>query len=284
MIEYILNPNLKHLDKLTVNRILPSHKQQMIGPWIFMDHFGPATLDSSTALDIRPHPHINLATVSYLLEGEITHRDSLGNIQTTKPNEIGLMIAGKGITHSEREPQENRDQTRVLHGLQLWLALPLEFEEVEPKFLHYSESALPTFKYNNAQIKLLIGKAWEHKSPVKTFCDTLLAHIELQTNTSLDIPIKEQIGVYVLSGEIKISDQKISKSQLAILENTTNIKAFCDSTIIILGGDKLGERFIKWNFVSSKETRINQAIKDWQENKFDKVIDDEDEFIPYPTR
>ena len=251
MIKQILTPKLKHMDKITVNRMFPSSKQKMLGPWIFMDHFGPATLDNSTAFDIRPHPHINLATVSYLLEGEITHRDSLGNIQTTKPYEIGLMIAGKGIAHSEREPKENRSRTRNLHGLQLWLALPIEFEEVEPEFLYYPESILPKFKHNSAQIKLLIGEAWEHKSPVKTFCDTLLAHIELQADDSLDLPIKEQIGIYVLSGEIKISDQKISKSQLVILENATSITALCNSEIIVLGGDKLGKRFIKWNFVSS---------------------------------
>ncbi|MFC4892201.1 pirin family protein [Pseudofrancisella aestuarii] len=283
MLKHILKPRKKNIGNFPVNRLLPSAKQKMIGPWIFFDHFGPVELSENKALDILPHPHINLVTVTYLFDGEIVHRDSIGSFQTIKPGDLNLMVAGKGITHSEREPLEIRKNKRLMHGLQFWLALPNEFEEIEPAFFHYSKENLPTFEVNDAQIKLIIGTAWNKSSPVKTYCDTLFAKINILKGNSLTLPNEEEIGIYVLSGEIVINQEKVTQHSLGILDKeSTHILASTDCDLLLIGGENIGKRFIEWNFVSGRSERISQAKDDWKAQRFNKVIGDEGEFIPLP--
>ncbi|APC96859.1 pirin family protein [Francisella frigiditurris] len=285
MLKDILKPRKKNIGNLPINRLLPSAKQKMVGPWIFFDHFGPIELSENKGLDILPHPHINLATVTYLFDGEIIHRDSIGSFQTIKPGDLNLMLAGKGIVHSEREPENIRKNKRLIHGLQFWLALPSEVEETEPAFFHYSKENLPTFEVNDTQIKLIIGTAWNKSSPVKTYCDTLFAKINILKGNSLTLPNKEEIGIYVLSGEITVGQEKITQYALGIPDKeSTHILANTNSEFIILGGVSLGRRFIEWNFVSSHADRISQAKEDWLAQRFDKVVDDENEFIPLPHK
>lgn len=283
-IKHIINAQKKDLGDFSVRRVLPSKQQQMVGPWIFFDHMGPVTFSPGTGIDVRPHPHINLATVTYLFEGEIYHRDSLGNSQAIIPGEVNLMVAGKGITHSERERDAIRQVAHPLHGLQLWHALPEQFEEIEPAFYHYENSDIPEFTHNNVHVRLIIGQAYQHQSPVKTFCDTLYFEADLPADSTLALPQSEQLAVYVLSGELLVAQQRISPFTMVIFEDNSDItlQANHDSHIAVIGGSKLSSRHIEWNFVSSRKERIEQAKNDWREQQFATVPGDEREFIPLP--
>lgn len=283
-VKYIINPKEKDLGGFSVRRILPYSKQKMVGPWIFFDHMGPAEFEDETGIDVRPHPHINLATVTYLFEGEILHRDSLGSLQAIKPGDINLMIAGKGITHSERERDEAKSKKRKLHGLQLWHALPEEYEEVDPAFYHYSANEIPTVVENEVKVRVMIGSAYSVKSPVKTFADTIYVEADMKSKRSLSTPKAEQLAIYIVDGEIEIAGSKVEKHNMVILEDNSScdIKASKDSRIAIIGGQAFTKRYIEWNFVSSSKGRIEKAKQDWQKGRFPKVTGDEKEFIPLP--
>lgn len=283
-IKHIVNAKVNNIGSLEVKRVLPTAKQRMVGPWIFFDHFGPVELLVGDCIDVRPHPHISLATVTYLFEGEIYHRDSLGTAKLILPGEVNLMVAGKGITHSERERDKVKLKNRILHGIQLWYALPEVYEETHSAFYHYSSEQLPEFIINNVSFKLLIGDAYGYKSPVKTYSRTLYVEINIPQAGSITLPIEEELAIYVIKGKIEY-DKKIIESHTMLVidsEEMSKLTALSDSQIIIIGGDKLSHRFIEWNFVSSSRERINQAKDDWVNGKFKKVYGDEKEFIPLP--
>jgi len=283
-IKQIIEPQEKDLGDFSVRRLLPFAQQQMVGPWIFFDHMGPASFPAGKGIDVRPHPHINLATVTYLFEGEILHRDSLGSVQPICPGDINLMLAGKGITHSERERDDVRRAAHTLHGLQLWHALPETDEETNPAFYHTSADNLPRIRERGIQIRVMIGSAYGFTSPVRTFAKTLFAEADMKDGDSLTTPESEETAIYVVSGNIVISNQEIPQYSMVILENkaTATIQATVDTRIAMIGGERMPKRHLEWNFVSSRKERIEQAKKDWQNGKFPKIPGDEVEFIPLP--
>lgn len=288
-IQRILIPKGKDLGGFTVRRVLPTIHQKKIGPWVFLDHMGPHTFPSGQGINVRPHPHIGLATVTYLFEGEALHRDSLGNELTIYPGEINLMVAGKGIVHSERkqielQDSENHGQSKALHGLQLWVALPEKDEEMDPAFFHYGKEEIPTIMIDGVKVRLLIGSAFENTSPVQMYADTLYFEAFLKKGQRLVLPEAEERGVYVVSGGVSLGETTIDEHTMAVLNPGSDmcIVANDDSQIALVGGERLSRRYIEWNFVSSRKERIEQAKADWKAGKFALVPGDEDELIPLP--
>ena len=280
----IIKPHVKDLGDFKVRRVLPSIEYPMIGPWIFFDHMGPVDFKSGDGINVRPHPHINLATVTYLFEGEIWHRDSLGNSQAIHPGAINLMVAGKGIVHSERTREELKESGQRLHGLQLWLALPDETEEISPLFLHYKKDDIPTTISNGIPVRVLIGSAYGLQSPVKTFSETIYFEARLKKGEELTLPSSPQLGVYTALGSISCNNEPVDQQQLLVIEpcEHNKIKATSDCFIAVIGGAPLGKRHIFWNFVSSKKERIEQAKIMWKEMRFPSIPNDYQEFIPLP--
>jgi redox-sensitive bicupin YhaK (pirin superfamily) len=256
----------------------------MVGPWIFFDHMGPAEFPAGKGVNVRPHPHINLATVTYLFEGEILHRDSLGSVQAIRPGDINLMVAGKGITHSERERDEVRSVPHQLHGLQLWHALPEANEEIDPAFYHYPAGGLPSGQVNDVLVRVMMGSAWGMTSPVRTFATTVYAEAALKTGQTIVTPKAEQLAIYAVSGKLKIGQHVVEPFTLVVLQDNrqATVEAVTDAQIALIGGEQLGGRHIEWNFVSSRKQRIEQAKDDWREGRFPLVPGDEEEFIPLP--
>ncbi len=283
-IKHLIQSHEKDLGGFTVRRLLPYAKQRMVGPWIFFDHMGPAEFPAGNGVNVRPHPHINLATVTYLFEGEILHRDSLGSVQAILPGDINLMVAGKGITHSERERDEVNSMPHKLHGLQLWHALPEADEEIDPAFYHYPSDEIPKADVNGVTTRVMMGSAWGMTSPVKTFAPTVYAEAALKAGQSIVTPEAEQMAIYVASGQLLIDTQKVEPYTLVVLQDNTpaTIEAASDAQVAFIGGENLGERHIEWNFVSSRKHRIEQAKNDWREGRFPLVPGDEEEFIPLP--
>ena len=283
-IKHLIQSHEKDLGGFTVRRLLPYAKQRMVGPWIFFDHMGPAEFPAGNGVNVRPHPHINLATVTYLFEGEILHRDSLGSVQAILPGDINLMVAGKGITHSERERDEVNSMPHKLHGLQLWHALPEADEEIDPAFYHYPSDEIPKADVNGVTTRVMMGSAWGMTSPVKTFAPTVYAEAALKAGQSIVTPEAEQMAIYVASGQLLIDTQKVEPYTLVVLQDNTpaTIEAASDAQLAFIGGENLGERHIEWNFVSSRKHRIEQAKNDWREGRFPIVPGDEEEFIPLP--
>jgi len=279
-----LTPKSKDLGGFSVRRALPSAQQRKIGPWIFFDHAGPATFEPGDGVDVRPHPHINLATVTYMFEGQFLHQDSIGSVQVIKPGDINLMVAGRGIVHSERTPDDLRASGHTLHALQLWLALPEEDEEISPAFYHYPAEDLPTTEVNGVTVRVMIGAAYGLTSPVKTFAETLYIEADLKAGQSLELPVAEERGLYVAKGQVTTAGTAIDEFTLAVLNDKPAIviEARIDSRVALVGGEALSERFIEWNFVSSRKERIEQAKADWKAGRFDKVPGDDEEFIPLP--
>ena len=280
----VIRPREKDLGGFSVRRLLPVAGQQMVGPWIFFDHMGPAFFPAGSGINVRPHPHINLATVTYLFEGEILHRDSLGSLQPIVPGDINLMVAGKGIVHSERERPEVTAVDHQLHGLQLWLVLPEADEETEPAFYHYPGAQIPTVSVNGVSVRVIMGSAYGQTSPVKQFAQTLYIEAHLKAGQCLALPQAPERALYVASGQIQLRDDQIDQYEMAVLDANTivNNHAKTDSRVALIGGEAMAKRFIEWNFVSSKRERIEQAKADWQQGKFPTVPGDETEFIPLP--
>lgn len=284
-IALIIYPEEHDLGGFSVRRVLPNEQKRMVGPWIFFDHFGPVTFAPGKGVDVRPHPHINLATVTYLFKGEMLHRDSLGNEVLINPGEINLMIAGKGIVHSERQRAEIKAQRHELDGLQLWLALPEADEEIEPAFHHYSSELIPHVEIDSVAMRVLIGSAYGVHSPVKTFADTLYVEVSIQAEQSLQLPEDvDELGLYVVEGKLKARDNVIDQFSMAVLHSgqSTTVTAVTDSRLVIIGGEQLSKRHIWWNFVSSRKERIEQARQDWKSGDFPKIPGDDIEFIPLP--
>jgi len=284
-IDLIITPPQHDLGGFMVRRALPAPKQRMVGPWIFFDHFGPVTFPPGQGIDVRPHPHINLATVTYLFCGEMLHRDSLGNELTIQPGEVNLMVAGQGIVHSERQRPEIKARDNHIEGLQLWLALPETDEQMEPEFHHYDSSTLPLLTKHGVPIRVLIGTAYGVTSPVKSFAKTLYVEAKLQQGQQLEITHDvEERGVYVVQGQVTINNSVIEQYQLAVLTRgqAATLTAQKETQLAIIGGETLSQRHIWWNFVSSQKQRIEQAKQRWRNGEFPKVPGDEVEFIPLP--
>ncbi|SRR6056297_2114863 len=284
-IEMILKPRDKELGGFTVRRLLPTTKRNMIGPWVFFDHMGPADFPAGEGINVRPHPHVNLATVTYLFEGEILHRDSLGSEQVIRPGDINLMVAGRGIVHSERERPEVKAQAHRQHGLQLWLALPEKDEEIDPAFHNYPSEDLPTLEIGGVTVRVMMGTAYGATSPVRLFADTLYIEAHMQAGQTLSLPAAEEQGLYVVSGSIHAQGTVIGRHEMAVFSNQPGVivAAAEEARIAIVGGEKIGRRHIDWNFISSRKERIEQAREDWKAGRFAKVPGDEEEFIPLPT-
>jgi len=283
-IKHLIKPHEKDLGGFSVRRSLPNREQRMVGPWIFFDHLGPAEFSPGTGINVRPHPHINLATVTYLFEGEILHRDSLGNVQPIRPGAINLMVAGRGICHSERERDEIKSAPHRAHGLQLWHALPEADEEIDPAFYHYAADELPRADIDGVAVRVMMGSAWGIDSPVKSFSPIVYAEAAMKTGQSLVTPRAGQLAVYTASGKLEIGGQKIESHTLAVLQDgaQATLEATEDAQVAFIGGEYLGERHIEWNFVSSRRQRIEQAKADWRAGRFPLVPGDEEEFIPLP--
>jgi len=285
-IELLIEPVEKDLGEFTVRRALPDKRRQRVGPFVFFDHMGPAEFPPGTGVNVRSHPHIGLATITFLFEGEILHRDSLGYVQAIRPGEINWMTAGKGIVHSEKVSPEILASGQKLHGLQTWVALPIEHEETEPRFEHYPADGIPVLEQAGATITVVIGTAYGKTSPVQAASETLYVEIKLEPGASIKLPDAEELGVYVVSGNIELDGQAITDGVLAVLKNGASASAGSSggAHLMICGGDTLeGERVVWWNFVSSSRERLEQAKRDWKQGQFDDVPGELD-FIPLPEK
>ena len=270
----------------TVRRILPHPQRQAIGPFVFLDHFGPVTAQPEDNHDVRPHPHIGLSTVTYLFEGAMLHRDSTGVVQRIEPGAINWMTAGRGIVHSERTPDELRGHTRNSHGFQLWAALPAEHEEDAPSFSHTPASAIPELQTGGATVRVLVGTAFGLTSPVHTWSPTLYLALDLAPGAQLALPAAAvERGVYSVDAPVQVGDTSLAAGQMLVLpEGQEPVLRTTQATrVMLLGGAPLGHRFIVWNFVSSRKERIVQAQDDWQAQRFP-TVPGETEFIPLPAR
>jgi redox-sensitive bicupin YhaK (pirin superfamily) len=271
-----------------VRRALPSIQTRMVGPFIFFDHFGPAEFKAGNGLDVRPHPHIGLATVTYLFDGEIIHRDSLGSAAPIKPGEINWMTAGRGIVHSERTGPELRTTGSPIHGLQLWVGLPAAKEEMEPGFAHHETREFPMVADTGKSVRVMVGSLYGEKSPVPTVYETIFGDVHLSAGASLPLDADhDERAIYVIKGTVDIAGDKFESGRLLVFKrgDRITITAATDTHFIIVGGAPMdGPRHIWWNFVSSRKERIEQAKADWTAGHFDKVPGDEIEFIPLPQK
>jgi redox-sensitive bicupin YhaK (pirin superfamily) len=271
-------------DGFNVLRVLPHAAQRAVGPFVFFDHFGPIVLAPGRGMDIRPHPHIGLATVTYLFDGALLHRDSIGSVQRIEPGAVNWMVAGRGVVHSERSPEEERRRGHVLHGVQTWLALPVELEEQAPSFTHHPAAALPVIERPDARIHLLIGRLFGRCSPVAACSETLYCAIDLDAEGQVSIPPEHaERAVYVVAGRVSIDGEPVGAGQLAVLttSGTVELAAHRPARVMLLGGAPLGARLVWWNFVSSRRERIEQARADWAAQRFGRIAG-ETEFIPLP--
>lgn len=284
-IELVVSSAPKDLgDNFLVRRSLPHRSKRMVGPFIFWDHMGPVVLENEKAMTVRSHPHIGLATITWLFSGEILHRDSLGNEQFIKPGEVNWMTAGSGIAHSERA--SSKDKPVTLEGIQLWLALPKEYEEVDASFFHCKNSDLPKKVAKDFELTLIAGEAFEMKSPVPVYSDLFYLNGNFSKGSEFKMPLKEnqEGAVYVASGSVEIENVVYESFSLIIFKKNTEIKfkTLIDSKVMIFGGEIFPEaRFIWWNFVATDKDKIERAKIRWQEEKFPRVIN-ESELIPLP--
>jgi len=268
-----------------VRRALPAIEKRMVGPFIFWDEFGPSRFAAGEGLDVRPHPHINLATVTYLFEGEIFHRDTLGSAQAIKPGDVNWMNAGAGIAHSERTAPELRVNGSPIAGIQSWVALPEAQEESAPFFKHHAETELPLIEEGGKRVRLIAGALYGKASPVKTYSEMFYADVRLDAGATLPLDADhEERGIYTVSGEVEIAGDVFGPNRLLVFRpgNRISIKANTPARFMALGGAALGKRHIWWNFVSSRKERIEQAKEDWRAGKFGTVPGDDKEFIPLP--
>lgn len=288
----IIEPRTRDLGGFTVGRVLPYARRRTVGPFIFFDEMGPAQFKPGTGIDVRPHPHIGLATVTYLFSGEIRHRDCLGYDQVIRPGDVNWMTAGRGITHSERTDDALRASGQFMHGIQSWVALPEDSEEVEPSFHHHPKASLPVIERDGVTMRLIAGAAFGATSPVKTFSPIFYLGVEAQAGADIPLPDDyEERAIYILSGAVEIDGEAHAHGRMIVFDADARpaIKAKEDSKFMLLGGAPIGKRFIWWNLVSSSEARIEKAKADWAASANAKFKDsvfslppDETEFIPLP--
>lgn len=287
-IELVVRGRPRDLGGFSVRRALPSARRRLVGPFIFFDHMGPASFAPHAGIDVRPHPHIALATITYLFEGSIFHRDSLGSALAIRPGDVNWMVAGRGIVHSERTPAEVRSAAARLHGIQTWVALPTEHEETEPRFEHHPSATLPRRQQAGVSLCVIAGAAYGMRSPVSVYSPTLYVHASLDPRAALEVDQEhEERAVYVASGVVECDGCRFDAGALVILKRQTRVTvaAVEHANLLLIGGAALsGPRHIWWNFVSSSEERIERAKADWREGRFPKVPGDEIEFIPLPEQ
>ena len=286
MIEMMIDPRRRNLGSFEVGRVLPSGKRRMVGPFIFFDHLGPVDLPKGLAreADVRPHPHIGLSTVTYLFAGEIMHRDSTGVEQAIRPGEVNWMIAGRGITHSERFEQARR-QGGPMHAIQSWVALPNGDEETAPNFAHREGTDLPVHRDRGVWLRLLAGDAFGLRAAVKIHSPLFYVHVALDAGAHLQLPREcPERAAYLVSGAAEVDGRRIAVTQMAVFATGANVvvRATAQSILMLLGGAPVGERFIEWNFVSSSKERIAQAKADWRAGRIKLPDLDNAEFIPLP--
>ncbi|HMN43114.1 MAG TPA: pirin family protein [Povalibacter sp.] len=288
MIELVIQQRRRDLGSFEVGRVLPFAKRRMVGPYIFFDRMGPK--DFAPGLpreaDIRPHPHIGLSTITYLFDGEIMHRDSVGSAQAIHPGEVNWMTAGRGITHSERF-ERLRKEGGPLDGVQAWVALPDEREEIDPGFWHYASESLPVFDSDGAAGRLIAGRLAGVTSPVQIDSPQFYVHWKLRAGARVSLPAEySERAVYVAGGEVELEGQRIEPGAMAVLTpgKAATISALGDAVVMALGGEPVGPRYIDWNFVSSSKERIDQARDDWQAGRMKLPDLDHDEFIPLPPK
>jgi redox-sensitive bicupin YhaK (pirin superfamily) len=282
-VELAIEPDVKDLGGFTVRRVLPSRERRMVGPFIFFDHMGPAEFPPGEGIQVRPHPHIGLATVTYLFEGEIVHRDDLGFVQPIQPGAVNLMTAGRGIVHSERAG-DDLHETSKLHGIQSWMALPADEEECAPDFVHYPASDLPAFDQDGVQVTVIIGEAFGRRSPVAVRAPMIYLELRMPAGTEIVVPADyDERAAYVVEGDVRIGEASYGAGLMAVAQPSRelHLSAAADSHVMIVGGAHMGKRHIWWNFVSTSKDRIEQAKEDWTEDRFGK-IPGETEFIPLP--
>ena len=286
MIDLVIESRRRDLGGFEVARILPHARRRMVGPFIFLDQMGPIDFPPGIArsTDVRPHPHIGLSTVTYLFAGEIMHRDSVGSEQPIRPGEVNWMTAGRGITHSERF-EHARAHGGPMHGVQSWVALPTEDEETEPSFAHYGAEALPVFEEPGVWARVIAGEAFGARSPVRTHSPLFYAHVRLEPGGRLEIPARfPERAALVDTGEVEVDGRPQGAGRMLIFERgrAVTLSALQPSTVMLLGGDPVGERYIEWNFVSSSKARIEQAKADWRAGRMKLPDLDHEEFIPLP--
>jgi redox-sensitive bicupin YhaK (pirin superfamily) len=273
-------------DGFTVRRMLPVLQTRHVGPFVFYDHMGPAEFAAGKGMDVRPHPHIGLATVTWLFEGTIRHRDTLGSLADITPGAVNWMTAGRGIAHSERTPPDARRSGQRMHGIQVWVALPRADEEVAAEFHHHDADSLPRIVQGGARLVLIAGTAYGKASPVKVFAPMFFIEAQLETGASLTLPEEHaERGVHVIDGEVTWGDLTIGAAQMATQagESAPAVRANKATRLMLFGGAPLdGERYLWWNFVSSSRERIEQAKADWSAQRFGKIPGDDHEFIPLP--
>ena len=282
----VIDPRPRDLGGFTVRRLLPAAANRMVGPFIFLDHMGPAVMERGEGMDVRPHPHIALATVTYLFEGEIIHRDTLGSELAIHPGDVNWMLAGRGIAHSERSSPEARARGVRIHGIQSWVALPTAHEEDAPAFAHHPASTLPKVRREGAELTVIAGTAYGARSPVGVLSPTLYVDARLEAGARLTVDNGHpQRAVHVAEGSARIGDRLIGPGVMAVLRPGAEVTVEAEepSRLMLLGGAPLdGDRHIWWNFVSSSKERIERAKDDWRNGRFGKVPGDEREFIPLP--
>lgn len=280
-VELVIETRARDLGGVIVGRVLPSARRRLVGPFLFFDEMGPVTLADDHAMTVRPHPHICLATVTYLFEGEIVHRDSLGTLQTITPGAINWMTAGKGIVHSERAPKPGGS----LHGIQLWCALPKEHEETDPTFEHCPADAIPHTTIDGATVRVLAGEAYGLRAPVKTWSKLFYVDVQTTNAATIEAPDFPERAIYVVSGYVQVAGDTFERGKMLVLTSGRSVRLELEpgTRIVMLGGEPLeGPRYMYWNFVASTKERLEQAKDDWRERRFPIVPGDEIEFIPLP--
>lgn len=286
MIQLVIEGRPRDLGGLVVRRVLPHVQRRLVGPFIFFDHMGPTQIAPGVGFDVRPHPHIGLATVTYLFQGEIDHQDSVGSHQLIRPGDVNWMIAGSGIAHSERASDEGRKNGIALHGIQSWVALPLAHEETAPRFEHHPRATLPHLSVDGASLDVIAGTAYGKTSPAGVLSPTLYVHARL--DDTAELPVDDQHAeraVYVVEGRLRIGEQTFDAGTLAVLDPGARVTIVADGAarVMLLGGAELeGPREVFWNFVSSSKERIERAKEDWKNRKFAPIPGDDTELIPLP--
>jgi redox-sensitive bicupin YhaK (pirin superfamily) len=284
-LERVIVPRPRDLGGFEVRRVLPSSEQRSVGPFVFFDQMGPASFDPGRGIDVRPHPHIGLATITYLFAGTIIHRDSLGTVQPIEPGEVNWMTAGRGIVHSERSDIELRKARQKLYGIQIWVALPKPHEETAPDFNHYAASSLPRLEGDGKSVRVIAGSIFGKTSPVKAFSPLFYADAAVNPGASLVLSDEhDERAIYLLEGKLEIAGQFFEAGQLLVFSpgDEVVIEAVSAARLLLLGGDPLdGPRHVWWNFVSSSRERIEAAKADWKASRFPAVPGD-NEFIPLP--
>lgn len=288
-INVIVPERSREVGSLMVGRLLPFRKKRMVGPFIFIDHMGPVKLNQREHFEVMPHPHIGLSTLTFLFEGSIMHRDTLGTEIEIKPGAVNWMTAGKWVVHSERTPEYLRDSALDMHGLQIWVALPKELEFMDPQFTHVEEDQLPTWRKHNVNFKLIAGDVMGHQSPVPVHSALYMVEIQSDHRQTLNIgnELYGESGIYILNGEVEAEGEAFGPRQLLIAKEST----LCEftitpgTTVYLFGGEPFGEaRFLDWNFVASDKKTLEEAREKWKSGEWKKIKTDPDDFVPYPEK